>query len=96
MEPKHKEKKTDWKSLVHGFVGDVLERLSDNISQKVHVFITKLKRRTAGAILLIVGSIFLLVSIALLINSFFSSEFQWIGWGLVGLIIVLIGRKMIK
>ncbi len=30
---------SEWKNLIQGFVGNVLERISDNVSQKIHAWI---------------------------------------------------------
>jgi hypothetical protein len=93
METKNK---TDWKGLVQGFVGDLLERIGDNVSKRAHIFITKLKKRTIGAVLMATGSLFLLISAAILINAVLGNEFPWVGWGLVGLIIILAGYLISK
>lgn len=90
------ENKNNWKSLVQGFVADMLERIGDNVSKRIHLFITQLKRRTIGAILMLVGTVFFLASIAIIINTFLSSEFQWAGWSSVGLISILAGYIMSK
>jgi sorbitol-specific phosphotransferase system component IIBC len=96
METKNKKNQSDWKNLVQGFVGDMLERISDNVSKKVHIFFDQLKRRTIGAILISIGSIFFLISVAILINTVFNNEFPWIGWSLVGLVAILVGYRISK
>ena len=96
MEKKIKKDQSDWKSLVQVFVGDVLERISDNVSKRVHIFIDQLKRRTIGAILMLIGLIFFLISVAVLINTILGNEFTWAGWGLVGLVIILVGYRISK
>jgi len=100
METKTKQKKAsqtnNWKNIVQGFVGDMLERISDNVSKKVHTFIDQLKRRTIGAILMLIGSIFFLTSVAILINTILGNEFPWVGWSLVGLVTVLVGYRISK
>jgi hypothetical protein len=92
----HKQNKSDWKGLVQGFVGDLLERIGDNVSKKVHTFITQLKRRTIGAILIATGISFLLISLVIFINTVLASEFPWVGWGLVGLVVLLAGYIISK
>jgi len=96
MEKKNKKNQSDWKDLVQGFVGDILERISDNVSKRIHIFIDQLKRRTIGAILILIGSIFFLAGIAILINTILNNEYPWVGWSLVGLVVILVGYKISK
>lgn len=96
MEKKNKKDQNDWKSLIQGFVSNVIERLSDNVSKKVHTFITQLKKRTIGAILVLIGAVFLLAGIAILMNAVLGNEFPWVGWSLVGLITILVGYRIFK
>lgn len=100
MEKKTKQKKVspanDWKKLIQVFVGDILERISDNVSKRIHTFIDQLKRRTIGAILILVGAIFFLAGIAILINTILGNEFPWVGWSLVGLVVILVGYRISK
>lgn len=96
MEKNNKKNQSGWKSLVQGFVGDVLERISDNVSKRVHIFIDQLKRRTIGAILMLIGSIFFLISVAILMNTILNNEFPWVGWSLVGLVTILVGYRISK
>lgn len=97
METKRKTiKQNNWKNIVQGFVADMLERVSDNVSKRVHVFLDQLKRRTIGAILMAIGFVFVLVGIALFINALFSNAFPWIGWSVLGLVVLLGGYNMSK
>jgi len=96
MEKKNKKDQSDWKSLVQVFVGDILERISDNVSKRIHTFIDQLKRRAIGAILILIGSIFLLAGIAILMNTILSNEYPWVGWSLVGLVVILVGYRISK
>lgn len=96
MEKKNKKNQSDWKNLIQIFVGDMLERISDNVSKKIHTFINKLKRRAIGAILILIGSIFFLISVAILINTILGNEFPWVGWILVGLVVILVGYRISK
>lgn len=87
---------TGWKTIVQGFVSDILERIGEDVSKRVHVFITQLKKRTIGAILILIGCLFLLISAAMLINAVLGNEFPWVGWGLVGLVIGIVGYFISK
>lgn len=94
MATKTKENQTDWKGLIQGFVGNVLERLSDNVSKKVHEFIKQLKRRSIGAVLLLVGAIFFLAGIAMFLNFIIGSQMPWFGWSVVGFVVFLAGFEL--
>ena len=99
MESKQKspqKKQNDWKNLIQTFVANMLERVSDNVSKKVHEFILKLKKRTIGGILIFVGFIFFLIGVALLINAIFNNEFPWLGWIVSGLFVAIAGYKIFK
>jgi type II secretory pathway component PulF len=96
MPTKTTEKQNDWKVLVKGFVGDMLERLSDNVSKRVHIFIDQLKRRTIGAILMLIGFVFVLIGLALFINALFSNIYPWVGWSLSGFVVLLAGYGISK
>lgn len=95
-EHKKESAKTDWKGLVQGFVANMLESIGENVSRRAHVFIVQLKKRTIGAVLMLIGGIFLLCGIAILINSLLGSQFQWVGWGVVGIVIVAAGYVVTK
>jgi hypothetical protein len=88
--------KSDWKILVQGFVGDILERLSDNVSKKLEAFMAKLKKRAIGAILILIGFIFFLDGFAVFLNFLFGNQFPWLGWSVVGLVVFWIGYKLFK
>lgn len=96
MPAKSTETKNNWKDLIQGFIGNVFERLSDNVSKRVHLFIKQLKRRSIGVALLLIGAIFVFISIAMFLNFLFGNQFPWLGWSLVGLIVALIGYELIK
>lgn len=84
-------KGTDWKSLVQGFVGNMLEQVSENVSQKVHVWIKILKRKTIGSILMIAGLIYLMIGLSVYLNSILGRILPGLGYITVGVIAALIG-----
>lgn len=102
MEDKIKEENkevgnsNDWKGIVQSFVTNMVARASDNISEKIQKWLDDVKRKTAGAILVAVGSIFVLVSIAIYVNVIVDNGSQWAGYGVVGVIILLMGYIMSK
>lgn len=86
----------EWKNLIQGFVGNVLERLSDNVSQKIQRWIKVLKLRTAGFILVVLGSFYLLVGISVYLNSILGLILPGLGYVTVGVLAILIGTLLGK
>lgn len=90
-----KQKKTknsgSWKELVEGFVSGMLAQVSDNVSQHIHVWIGKLKRRAAGSVLMLLGATYFLTGFSDYISSLFGKDFPGFGSGVVGLIVIFIG-----
>ncbi len=82
---------SDWKNLVQGFVENVFEQLSDNVSQKVHAWIKMLKRKTVGSILIILGLIYLIVGLAQYVNSILSLFLPGLGYAIIGVLVMLVG-----
>lgn len=91
-----KEDKNELKNILQGFVSNMLERFGNNISKKIALFINQLKRRTIGAVLLLIGAIFFLTSIAIMVNTFLGDELQWVGWSLVGFVAIIFGYVLSK
>lgn len=90
-----KERQTDWKGIVQGFVANILERVGENISQKVQAFFDRLKKKTIGTVLMLVGVVFLLAAAAILINTLLPGH-AWAGWGIVGLVLIAVGYVVTK
>jgi hypothetical protein len=91
-----KEESSPWKEMTQTFVANILTKMSDNISAKVQTWFEDIKRRTLGAILSVIGLIFVLVCASLYINTFFSEEASWIGYGVVGILILSTGYFLSK
>jgi len=100
MEKKTKTKKTkkesNWKDLAQVFAGNILSKVGDSISAKVQSWIKDLRRRALGALFLLIGLIFILVCVALYINTFVSEEASWIGYGFVGIMVLVAGYLLSK
>lgn len=94
MEAKTKSKKTanqgDWKNLIHGFVGSMLEQASDNIMQKIHEWIKNLKRKTLAMILSILGILYLLIGLSILFNAILGRIIPGFGYVTVGVLALLV------
>ena len=90
-----KQKKTktnnDWKNIVQVFIGDMLARVSDNVSQRLHVWIGKIKRRAIGSVLMLLGATYFLTGLSDWASSLFGNNFPGFGSGAVGIVVIFIG-----
>lgn len=85
-----------WKEISQTFLAGIMAKVGGNISAKVQNWFKDIKRRTLGALLLLIGLIFVLVCLSLYINTFFSEEASWVGYGVVGIIILAAGYLLSK
>jgi hypothetical protein len=90
------KKQSSWKDLAHGFAAGMLEHAGENIAQRMHKWITQLKRRAVGSLLLAVGITFFLNSVALYINAMTQNIFPWLGYSSVGILCAFVGYVMVK
>lgn len=91
-----KEKGGAWKDLIQVFSASILSKMGDSISAKVQAWIKDLRRRALSALFLMIGLIFILICLALYVNSFVSEEASWIGYGFVGILVLAIGYFLSK
>ena len=89
--PKKSKNESGWKGIAQGIIGNSISKMEHDIKERAKEVVLKIERKTASAILLFVGIIFLLVGIAILINSLTFNVYPWVGWGFVGVVIFLIG-----
>jgi len=87
---------SDWKNLVQGFVENVFERLSENVSQKVHAWVKVLKLRTAGFILVVLGAFYLLIGASVYLNAVLGLILPGLGYITVGVLAILVGTLLGK
>ena len=85
------QNKNDWKSLVQNFVANMVERIGDNVSQKVQAWVKMLKRKTIGALLMVFGLFYLLIGASVYLNSVLGKFIPGLGYITVGVLAVLIG-----
>lgn len=85
-----------WKEISQTFLAGVMAKVGGNISTKIQNWFKDIKRRTLGALLLLIGLIFVLVCISLYINTFVSEKANWVGYGAVGIIILATGYLLSK
>ncbi|HBI34315.1 MAG TPA: hypothetical protein DEA43_01815 [Candidatus Moranbacteria bacterium] len=88
---KKETKSTDWKGLVQGFVGNMLEQLSENVTTRVHVWTKQMKRRAVGGVVMLLGATYFLTGLSDYTGSFFGENFPGFGYLLVGASALLIG-----
>lgn len=91
MPTKKTTNKSDWKGLVQGFVGNVMEQLSENVSNKINAWIKMLKRKTIGSILMVLGLLYLLIGLSVCLNSILNYILPGLGYITVGALAMLVG-----
>lgn len=88
---KKESKGTDWKSLVQGFVGNVLEQLSENVSSKIHAWSKQLKRRAIGGVVMVFGFTYFLTGLSTYADEALGKSVPGLGYMVVGLAALSIG-----
>lgn len=88
---KKETKSTDWKGLVQGFVANMLEQFSENVTTRVHAWTKQVKRRAIGGVVMLLGATYFLTGLSDYANSFFGKNFPGFGYLLVGALALLIG-----
>ncbi|MEF3692083.1 MAG: hypothetical protein V3574_03465 [Candidatus Moraniibacteriota bacterium] len=91
-----KESGGAWKELGQVFTANILSKVGDTISTKFKNWTRDLKRRALGALLILIGLIFILVCVALYVNTFVSEDASWIGYGFVGILVLGAGYLLSK
>lgn len=96
MDTKTKENKEEhnydaWKTLVMGFVGKIMERMSDNVSLRIHQWSAQIKRRAIGSVVLVLGITYFLTGLATYADATLGKSIPGFGYMLIGLIISIMG-----
>lgn len=86
-----KKNKSDLRDLIQKFITNIVEHISDDITQKTNKWLIRVKKRTAGAALIILGITFLLTGVAVYANTVFEKVAPGVGYAIVGLAIISIG-----
>jgi len=88
---KKTENQSGWKELVHGFVGNMLAEVGDNVSHHVRQWSDKFKRRAIGSVLMVLGATYFLTGLSDYANSVLGKNLPGIGAGAVGAVVIFIG-----
>ena len=75
------------------FMGNIIKSISDNLSKEIHRQIVSLEKKTAGALLIVVGCIFFIIAMALFINTL---TIPWLGYLIVGVVVTIVGYALAK
>lgn len=82
---------SEWKSLVQGFVENVLERLSDNVLTRVHNWTDRLKRRAIGSLVMVLGATYLFTGLSTYAEATLGKSNPGLGYGAVGVVALIVG-----
>ena len=92
---KQKQKTEDnhegWKALIQGFVTNVLEKVSDNVSHRIHAWTKQMKRRVAGSVVMVLGATYLLTGLSNYADATIGKNVPGLGYILIGGLALLIG-----
>jgi len=86
-----KTSQSDWKNLVQNFVENAFQHLSENVSQKVQVWVLRLKCRVVAFLLMSFGLLYLLIGCSIYVNSILGQVVPGLGYVTVGVLAILIG-----
>lgn len=88
---KRTQKTNDWKNIVQVFIGDILSRVEDNLSQKIQKFISKVKRKAVASLLIGSGLVFFLTGIVTYASAKLDPILPGLGYLSVGVVVIFIG-----
>jgi hypothetical protein len=92
--PTKQTKHNEWKNLVHGFVGNMLEQMSENVSHKIQIWIKMLKRKTIGWVLMTAGLLYLLIGLSINLNAVLGQIIPGLGYITIGILAILVGSLL--
>ncbi|MEI8344004.1 MAG: hypothetical protein WCF93_03585 [Candidatus Moraniibacteriota bacterium] len=82
---------SDWKNLVQGFVENVFERLSENVTMQVHTWTKQMKRRAIGSVVMVLGITYLLTGLSTFAEATFGKNAPGFGYVFIGAIALAVG-----
>lgn len=91
-----KQQKTEnnhegFKTLILGFVTNILEKVSDNVTHKVQVWTKQMQRRAIGSVVAVIGFTYFLTGLSDFTGSLLEKDIPGLGYIVVGLVSLLIG-----
>ena len=78
-----------WKVVVQTFVADILNHVRGDIREHARAWACRLRDRSIGFVFMIIGSIFISISLAILLNTLLVST--WAGYGAIGVLVLAFG-----
>ncbi|HHE46008.1 MAG TPA: hypothetical protein ENL05_01535 [Candidatus Moranbacteria bacterium] len=96
-----------WKNIFQNFFLGIISRTENNLSNKIvetenrvlekaRQRINNLKKEIVGTLFIVLGIILVLACLIIYINTLVNNESQWVGYGIAGVITLLIGYFIIK
>ncbi|NTV41238.1 MAG: hypothetical protein HGA61_03105 [Candidatus Moranbacteria bacterium] len=86
----------EWKNLIQGFIGNVFERLSDNVLVRIQNWSRQLKRRALGSIIMVLGVTYLLTGLSAYFESVLGILVPGLGYAAIGILAFLAGYLLSK
>lgn len=80
-----------FKALILGFVTNVMEKVSDNVTHKVQVWTKQMKRRAVGGVVMVLGMTYLLTGISNYAEATIGKNIPGLGYVLIGAIALIVG-----
>ncbi|KKQ53206.1 MAG: hypothetical protein US70_C0005G0040 [Parcubacteria group bacterium GW2011_GWD2_38_11] len=88
---KKNENPSDWKTLIHGFVGNILEQLNENVTNRVRVWTKQMKRRAVGGVVMLLGATYFLTGLSTYADATLGKNIPGLGYVVIGGVALLIG-----
>ncbi|EKE20251.1 MAG: hypothetical protein ACD_8C00033G0003 [uncultured bacterium] len=91
MKHKNENNHEGFKALILGFVTNILEKVSDNVTHKVQTWTRQMKRRAAGSVVMVLGMTYLLTGLSTYTEATFGKNIPGLGYVIIGAVAILIG-----
>lgn len=91
MKNKSENNHEGFKALILGFVTNILEKVSDNVTHKVQTWTKQMKRRAAGSVVMVLGMTYLLTGFSIYAEATLGKNIPGLGYIIIGLIALSIG-----
>lgn len=96
MKPKTKKIESEkesggWGNALWSLAGNALTEAGNAVLERVDLWVSDLKRSAISTVFVIVGAVFLLISLVLYVNTLVPNEMHWLGFIFGGIFSVTIG-----